>query len=43
MNNNNHLLAVSTNNNSDILQFYDLFENLWILSELREQPAKIYE
>jgi hypothetical protein len=37
---NNHLLIRSTNNNS-ILQFCDLFENLWILSEIKEQSLKI--
>ena len=29
----------STNNNDNIAQFYNLFESLWILSELKEQAA----
>ncbi|HET7641891.1 MAG TPA: hypothetical protein VFK40_00155, partial [Nitrososphaeraceae archaeon] len=28
-----------TDNNNNIVQFYDLFESLWILSELKEQTA----
>jgi hypothetical protein len=37
---NKHLLILSTNN-SNTLQFCDLFENLWILSEIKEQSLKI--
>ena len=31
------LLATYSTNNNSILQFYSLFDNLWTLSELKEQ------
>ena len=37
------LLATYSTNNNSIFQFYNLFEDLWTLSELKEQPTKYKE
>jgi len=40
----NQLLAIySTTNNNNNSTFYNLFEDLWTLSELKEQPTKYKE
>jgi hypothetical protein len=39
----NQLLAIYSTNNNSILQFNRMFENLWALSELKEQSDKYNE
>jgi len=40
----NQLLAIySITNNNNNSTFYNLFEDLWTLSELKEQPTKYKE
>ena len=36
----NQFLATYSTNNNIILQFYNLFDDLWCLSELKEQRSK---